>query len=86
MNVNWRHIHAVPMLSVLTQTEASTAHVGKALKEMGSTVQVQSVCTVLQKCSERNPSNANTIVTTAMCPEYGTFIFWVGGSKVHLCC
>ena len=85
MSVNWRYIHAVPMPSALTKMEASTAHVGKALKEMGSTVQVQSVCTVLQKCLERNPSNANTIVTTAMCPEYGAFIFWIGGSKV-LCC
>ena len=40
MSVNWRHIHAAPMPTVLTQMAASTAHVGKALKEMGSTVQV----------------------------------------------
>ena len=40
LSVNWRHIHAVPMPTVLTVMAALTAHVGKALKEMGSTVQV----------------------------------------------
>ena len=40
MNVNWRHIHVVPMPTVLTQKAASTAHVGRALKAMGSIVQV----------------------------------------------
>ena len=40
MNVNWRYIHAVSMPTVPTQMEASTAHVGKALKAMDSTVQV----------------------------------------------
>ena len=40
MNVNWRHIHAIPMPTALTQMAASTAHVGKALKAMGSIVQV----------------------------------------------
>ena len=40
MSVNWRHIHAVPMPTVLTHMAALTAYVGKALKEMGSTVQV----------------------------------------------
>ena len=42
MSVNWRYIHAIPMQTALTQMAALTAHVGKALKEMGSTVQVQS--------------------------------------------
>ena len=42
MSVNWRYTHAVPMLTALTQMAASTAHVGKASKEMGSTVQVNS--------------------------------------------
>ena len=42
MSVNWRHIRAVPMPTVLIQRVASTAHVGKASKEMGSTVQVNS--------------------------------------------
>ena len=41
-SVNWRHTHAVPMPTVLTLMAASTAHVGKVLKEMGSTVQVNS--------------------------------------------
>ena len=40
MNVNWRYIHAVPMPTALTQMAASTVHVGKALKAMDSTVQV----------------------------------------------
>ena len=40
MSVNWRYIHAVLMPTVLTQMAASTAHVRKASKEMGSTVQV----------------------------------------------
>ena len=40
MSVNWRYILAVPMPTVLTQMAASTAHVGKALKAMDSTVQV----------------------------------------------
>ena len=39
-SVNWRHIHAIPMPTALTQMAASTALVGKALKAMGSTVQV----------------------------------------------
>ena len=39
-SVNWRHIHAAPMPTVLTQMAALTAHVWKALKEMGLTVQV----------------------------------------------
>ena len=41
MSVNWRYIHAVPMPTALTQWAALTAHVGKALKEMGSTVKVK---------------------------------------------
>ena len=41
MSVNWRYIRAIPMPTALTQWVASTAHVGKALKAMGSTVQVQ---------------------------------------------
>ena len=40
MSVNWRYIHAIPMLTVLTLMAASTAHVGRALKAMDSTVQV----------------------------------------------
>ena len=40
MSVNWRHIHAAPMLTALTQMAASTVHVQRVLKEMGSTVQV----------------------------------------------
>ena len=40
MSVNWKHIHAIPMQTALTQRAALTAHVGMALKEMGSTVQV----------------------------------------------
>ena len=40
MSVNWRHIHAIPMPTVLIQMAASTARVERALKEMGSTVQV----------------------------------------------
>ena len=40
MSVNWRHIHAIPMPTVLTQMAALTAHVGRASKETGSTVQV----------------------------------------------
>ena len=40
MNVNWRHIHVVPMPTVMTQKAVLTAHVGRALKEMGSTVEV----------------------------------------------
>ena len=42
MSVNWRYIRAIPMPTALTQMAALTAHVGKALKAMGSTVQVQS--------------------------------------------
>ena len=42
MSVNWRYIRAIPMPTVLTQMAALTAHVGKALKAMGSTVQVKS--------------------------------------------
>ena len=41
MSVNWRCIRAVSMPAVPTQMEALTAHVQKALKEMGLTVQVQ---------------------------------------------
>ena len=40
MSVNWKHTHVVKMPTVLTQMVAFTAHVEKALKEMGSTVQV----------------------------------------------
>ena len=40
MNVAWRPIHAIPMLTVLTQTAASTAHVGMALRAVDLTVQV----------------------------------------------
>ena len=40
MSVNWRYIHAVSMPTAPTQMAALTAHVGKALKEMDSTVQV----------------------------------------------
>ena len=43
MSVNWTYIHAVTMPTAVTQMVASTAHVGKASKEMGSTVQV---CTI----------------------------------------
>ena len=43
MSVNWRRIHAMSMPTALTQMAASAAHVGKALKEMGSTVQVNSI-------------------------------------------
>ena len=42
MSVNWRYIHAIPMQTALTQWAALTAHVVKALRAMGSTVQVQS--------------------------------------------
>ena len=42
MSVNWRYIHAVPMPTALTQMAASTVHVERALKAMGSTVQVYS--------------------------------------------
>ena len=41
MSVNWRHIHAVQMQIVLTLMAVLTARVMKALKGMGSTVQVQ---------------------------------------------
>ena len=40
MSVKWEPIHAVPMLTALTQMAASTAHAEKALKEMGLTAQV----------------------------------------------
>ena len=50
MSVNWRHTHAVPMPTALTQMVALTVHVGKALKEMGSTVQV-CIMNVLHKHS-----------------------------------
>ena len=43
MSVNWRYIHAIPMLTALTQMVASTAHAGKALKAMGTTVQVHTI-------------------------------------------
>ena len=43
MNVSWRHIHVVPMPTVLTLMAATTALVGKVLKEMGSTVQVYTI-------------------------------------------
>ena len=43
MSVNWRYIHAIPVPTALTQRVASTVHVGKALRVMGSTVQV---CTI----------------------------------------
>ena len=42
MSVNWRYIHAIPMQTALTQWATLTAHVVKALRAMGSTVQVQS--------------------------------------------
>jgi len=38
-NVNWRYIHATPMLTVLILMAASTAHVWLDLKAMDSTVQ-----------------------------------------------
>ena len=41
-SVNWRYIHAILRQTALTQMAASTVHVERALKEMGSTVQVQS--------------------------------------------
>ena len=50
MSVNWRYIHAVPTLTALTLMAASTAHVGKVLKEMGSTVQVCAI-SILHKHS-----------------------------------
>ena len=40
MSVNWGHIHAIPMQTVLTLMAASTVHVEKALKEMDSIAQV----------------------------------------------
>ena len=40
MSVNWRHIHAIPVPTALIQMEALTAHVGRALRVTGSTVQV----------------------------------------------
>ena len=40
MSVNWRPMHVIPMQTAPTLMAASTVHVGKALKEMGSTVQV----------------------------------------------
>ena len=40
MSVIWKYIHAIPMPTALTLVAASTAHVERALKEMGSTVQV----------------------------------------------
>ena len=40
MSVNWRRIHAVPMQIVLTLMAVLTVLVGKALKAMGSIVQV----------------------------------------------
>ena len=67
MNVDWRFIDAIPVPPVLTAMAASTVHVGKALKVMGSTAQVQSFCTVLHMCLERSPSNANTLVTYDIC-------------------
>ena len=54
MNVNWRHIHAAPMPTALTQMAASTVHVQRVLREMVSTVQVNYLCTNLQcLCTER---------------------------------
>jgi len=41
MSVNWRYIHATPMLTVLIQMAVSTAHVWLDLKAMDSTVQVK---------------------------------------------
>ena len=53
MSVNWRHIHAAPMPTALTQMAASTVHVERVLKEMVSTVQVNYLCTNLQcLCTE----------------------------------
>ena len=46
-SVNWRHTHAMFMPTALTQMAASTAHVGKALKEMGSTVQVYTIIIIV---------------------------------------
>ena len=40
MSVKWGHIHAILMPTALTLMAASTAHVGKALKEMGLIAQV----------------------------------------------
>ena len=42
MSVNWGHMHAIPMETVLTQTAALTVHVEKALKEMDLIAQVYS--------------------------------------------
>ena len=41
MSVNWRHILAIPVPTVLTKMAASTAHVVKALRVMDSTAQVK---------------------------------------------
>ena len=46
MNVAWKPIHAIPMLTVLTQTAASTAHVGMALRAVDLTVQVFMIITL----------------------------------------
>ena len=46
MSVKWRCIHAVSMPTAPTQMEALTAHVGKALKAMDSTVQVDNYTTL----------------------------------------
>ena len=43
MSVNWSYIHVIPMPIALTQLVALSAHVAKALKEMGSHVQVNNL-------------------------------------------
>ena len=40
MSVDYELTHVIPMPTALTVMAALTAHVGKALKEMDSTVQV----------------------------------------------
>ena len=47
MSVNWRYIHVIPVPTALTQRVVSTVHVGKALRVMGSTVQVCAISILL---------------------------------------
>ena len=56
MSVNWRYIRAIPVPTALTQMEASTVHVEKALKEMGLPVQVCTI-SILLLCAKIMTNN-----------------------------
>ena len=61
MSVNWRYILAVPMPTVLTQMAASTAYVGKALKVMDSTVQVNNYTGTINTLHKSNLMAINVL-------------------------